>query len=227
MPWNQTSPVDQNTQIIAHDLRARLSVTERCERYGVSRQTGYTWVDRSLTHGPQGLEEHSRRPCTAPRQTPDHVVAAILELARCRRILVLACYLAAKALEPSGILASPSLHWGANAVWSADCRGHVQTGDGRYGYPWPAPTATAPSCSGVKPSPLPACRTPNLSSRACAKNSAYRSASALTTACRSLPTPSLGCPSCPRGGCARASDPRASNPANRNRTAATNVCIAP
>ncbi len=194
MPWNQTSPVDQNTQIIAHDLRARLSVTERCERYGVSRQTGYTWVDRSLTHGPQGLEEHSRRPCTAPRQTPDHVVAAILE-ARCR--------------HPS---------WGAKKLGAILSPRHPH---------WPAPTATAPSCSGVKPSPLPACRTPNLSSRACAKNSAYRSASALTTACRSLPTPSLGCPSCPRGGCARASDPRASNPANRNRTAATNVCIAP
>jgi putative transposase len=82
MPWSHTSPMDQNTQFIADYLRDRLSVTERCEHSGVSRNTGYTWVDRSLTHGPQGLEARSRRPCTSPSQTPDHVVAAILEARR-------------------------------------------------------------------------------------------------------------------------------------------------
>ena len=79
MPWRQTSPMDQNTQCIADDLRDRLSMTERCALYRVSRKTGYTWVDRPLTHGPQGLEERSRRPSTSPRHTPDDVVAAILE----------------------------------------------------------------------------------------------------------------------------------------------------
>jgi transposase len=71
--------MDQTTQFIAAYLRDRLSVTELCEFYGVSRKTGYTWIDRDLTHGPQGLEERSRRPSTSPRHTPDDVVAAILE----------------------------------------------------------------------------------------------------------------------------------------------------
>ena len=44
-------------------------MTELCERYGGSRQTGYAWVDHSLTHGPQGVEERSRRPDTSPRHT--------------------------------------------------------------------------------------------------------------------------------------------------------------
>jgi putative transposase len=79
MPWSHTSPMDQNTPFIADDLRDRLSVTERCALYGVSRQSGYTWSDRSLTHGPQGLEERSRQPNTSPRHASDHVVAAILE----------------------------------------------------------------------------------------------------------------------------------------------------
>ena len=82
MPWSQTSPMDQKTQFIAAYLRDRLSVTELCELYGVSRKTGYTWIDRDLMHGPQGLEERSRRPSTSPRHTPDHVVAAILEARR-------------------------------------------------------------------------------------------------------------------------------------------------
>ena len=79
MPWSQTSPMDQKTQFIADYLRNRLAMTELCELYGVSRMTGYKWVDRYLTLGPRGLEERSRRPSTSPRHTPDHAVAAILE----------------------------------------------------------------------------------------------------------------------------------------------------
>ena len=39
-----------------------LSITELCALYGVSRKTGYKWIDRYLRHGPAGLEERSRRP---------------------------------------------------------------------------------------------------------------------------------------------------------------------
>lgn len=79
MPGSHTSPMDQNTPVIADDLRDRLAMTERCALSSVSRKTGYTWGDRALTHGPQGLEERSRRPSTAPRPTPDSVVAALLD----------------------------------------------------------------------------------------------------------------------------------------------------
>jgi hypothetical protein len=71
--------MDPKTPCIADDLRDRLTMTERCELYRVSRQTGDTWVARDLTHGPQGLEERSRRPSTAPRHPPDSGVAAMLE----------------------------------------------------------------------------------------------------------------------------------------------------
>jgi putative transposase len=71
--------MDQKTPFIADYLRDRLSITELCECYGVSRKSGYKWLDRYLTHGPQGREERSRRPSTSPRHTPDDVVAAILE----------------------------------------------------------------------------------------------------------------------------------------------------
>jgi putative transposase len=82
MPWRQTSPMDQKIQFLADYLRDRLSGTELCTLYGVSRKTASTWIDRSLTHGPQGLEERSRRPSTSPRHTPEHVVAAILDARR-------------------------------------------------------------------------------------------------------------------------------------------------
>ena len=74
--------MDQKTQFIAAYRRDRGSVTELCELYSISRKTGDKWIDRYLTHGPQGLEERSRRPSTSPRHTPDQVVAAILDARR-------------------------------------------------------------------------------------------------------------------------------------------------
>ncbi len=60
MPWRKTSPMDQKTQFIADYLRQTLSMTELYELYGISRKTGYKWVDRYLRKGPAGLEELSR-----------------------------------------------------------------------------------------------------------------------------------------------------------------------
>ena len=165
MPWRQTSPMDQKTQFIADDLRDRLSMTELCELYSVSRKTGYKWVDRYLTHGPQGLEARSCRPSTSPRHTPDDVVAAILE-ARQRHpswgakklVSILSTrhprwpwparstvcdILRRHGLVPTkrkrraiGHPGKPISHIGApHAVWSADFTGHFKTGAGRDGYP--------------------------------------------------------------------------------------------
>ena len=79
MPWRETSPMDQRTQFIADHLRDSRTITELCQLYGVSRKTGYKWIERYLRLGPAGLEERSRRPHRAPNQTSDELVAAILE----------------------------------------------------------------------------------------------------------------------------------------------------
>jgi hypothetical protein len=81
MPRKEASPVDQRT-LIADFLRDALSITELCALYGVSRKTGYNWIDRYLRHGPAGLEERSRRPRRAPNQTADEIVVAILDARR-------------------------------------------------------------------------------------------------------------------------------------------------
>jgi transposase len=74
--------MDQRTQFIADHLRDLGSITELCALYGVSRKTGYKWIDRYLHLGPAGLEERSRRPRRAPNQTPGDIVAAILDARR-------------------------------------------------------------------------------------------------------------------------------------------------
>ena len=74
--------MDQKTQFIADYLRDSLSITELCQLYHISRKTGYKWIDRYLRYGPAGLDERSRKPNACPRQTPDAVVAAIIESRR-------------------------------------------------------------------------------------------------------------------------------------------------
>lgn len=79
MPWSQTSPMEQRTQFIADYLRGLLCVTELCELYGVSRKTGYKWIDRYIRCGPAGLEEGSRRPQHSPNETAPEIVEAIID----------------------------------------------------------------------------------------------------------------------------------------------------
>lgn len=54
-----------------------LSMAELCRRHGVSRKTGYKWVERYEAEGVAGLRERSR----APHQHPQQVSAAIAEAA--------------------------------------------------------------------------------------------------------------------------------------------------
>ena len=74
--------MDQRTQFIADYLRDSLAITELCEHYGISRKTGYKWIERYLRQGPAGLEEHSRRPRCSPNQTAEEIVTAILDARR-------------------------------------------------------------------------------------------------------------------------------------------------
>jgi putative transposase len=60
----------------------RVNMAELCRMFGVSRQTGYTWVERFRAAGNEldALAERSRRPKTSPRavspELEDLIVAA-------------------------------------------------------------------------------------------------------------------------------------------------------
>ena len=80
MPWSQATPMDEKTKFIADHLRGSFSISELCTNYGISRKTGYKWIDRYLHDGPPGLEDRSRTPYTAPNRTPQHIVDALVEV---------------------------------------------------------------------------------------------------------------------------------------------------
>jgi transposase len=73
MPWRETSPMNERIRFVADFQHGLLSMTELCERYYISRKTGYKWLDRFEEEGPGGLEERSRRPLHCPHKTPEHI----------------------------------------------------------------------------------------------------------------------------------------------------------
>jgi transposase InsO family protein len=54
-------------------LEGRYDVAEACERRGISRKTGYKYLNRYLEEGVAGLAERSRRPHSCPHATTEEV----------------------------------------------------------------------------------------------------------------------------------------------------------
>jgi transposase InsO family protein len=67
-------------EILLAPERHRLTVTEVCRRYGISRKTYYAYRARYRAAGVEGLEPRSRRPKSSPRRTPAEVEATVVEI---------------------------------------------------------------------------------------------------------------------------------------------------
>ena len=46
MPWLETAPMEQRERFIRDHRSALYTMTELSARYGISRKTGYKWLDR-------------------------------------------------------------------------------------------------------------------------------------------------------------------------------------
>jgi putative transposase len=84
MPWKETCVMDEKTAFIAECLRGELPMTALCERYGISRDTGYRLLRRYRAEGPGGLAARSRAPHRHALAISTEVAAAIMSLRRRR-----------------------------------------------------------------------------------------------------------------------------------------------
>lgn len=164
MPWRERTAMDERLRFVQDVHRPGWSIAELCRRYGVSRKTGYKWLEAYARGGPAALSDGSHRARTCPHATPDPVVRLILQLQRrytwgarkVRRLLqdrVPADQVPTKTtvhriLERYGRVqprrrARRRFHAGPpgtpmdqpNAVWTVDFKGQFRTGDGVYCYP--------------------------------------------------------------------------------------------
>lgn len=78
MPWCEMSPMDQRVQFVTEFRSGLFTMTELVAQYGISRKTGYKWVDRYEAEGAAGLLDRSRRPHQSPFATDAALVEAVI-----------------------------------------------------------------------------------------------------------------------------------------------------
>lgn len=79
MPWQTSDVVDQRLRFIAAHAQGLYSHTELCTRFGVSRQTGYKWLERYRSEGVDGLKDRSHTPASCPHRMSEEVEKLLLE----------------------------------------------------------------------------------------------------------------------------------------------------
>jgi transposase InsO family protein len=140
------------------------TMSELCEHYGISRPTGYKWVQRYAEEGDDGLVELSRAPLSCPHRTTTATEELVVLLKKthgwgARKIL----RQLRRQLDPSALPCRSTVfdilkrhdlvkprhrrtrwqHPGAaplrtdapNQVWTIDFKGQFRTRDGQYCYP--------------------------------------------------------------------------------------------
>ena len=165
MPWLETDPMNERKRFILEATAGLFSHSELCRRHDISRKTGYKWLERYETEGPDGLLERSHRPHCCSHATEPHILEAAFELRR-HRPRWGAAKILGRLLEvhPDWSLPAPQVlhrhflreglvnklrrrrkpsHPGRptapfdapNSIWSADFKGQFKTLDGVYCYP--------------------------------------------------------------------------------------------
>lgn len=160
----ETDKVKQRQAFVVAYQTGEWSMTELCERFGVSRPSGYLCLRRFDAEGLSGLEDRSRAPKEPARRTAPHIEARVIAARKKYRwgakklLQVLAreepcALLPARStvneiLERHGLLrkqrrqrrwqhpgVAPLVTDRPNQVWPADFKGQFKTRDGFYCYP--------------------------------------------------------------------------------------------
>ena len=133
-----------------------VSFRELCDRFGISRKTGYKWLNRFEVDGADGLRDRSRTPKTSPTRTSASIEAKVLKVRKkhpvwggrkIRRRLIDRGYVDVPAastitdiLRRHGkLVPAPSQAGGytsfeaenPNDMWQSDFKGWIMTGTGR------------------------------------------------------------------------------------------------
>jgi putative transposase len=161
MGWKETCAMEERFKFVQECKTEDWSMAELCRRYGVSRKTGYKWLERYQLEGLEGLQDQSRAPDRHPNEVVKEMADEVLELrrqhphwgpaklrARLQRVAPEIIWPAASTigemLKRAGLTVPRKLHRkappsqsplghaaGANQVWCADFKGWFPCGDGR------------------------------------------------------------------------------------------------
>ncbi len=164
MPWKESSVMDERVVFIARLLEGE-SMSELCREFGISRKTGYKFLQRYKDSGVEALTDRSRRPHHYARRLPTPIESQIIGFKQAkphwgarkiRELLIrrLSSHIKVPSLstvhavlDRHGLVKHPKprhqraqgteLSEGArpNDLWCVDFKGEFLMGNERYCYP--------------------------------------------------------------------------------------------
>jgi putative transposase len=80
VPWEELCTMSVREQFVLRAKEPGANIAALCREHGISRKTGYKWIERYDEGGLSALEDMSRRPHTSPLQVSGDVVADVVQL---------------------------------------------------------------------------------------------------------------------------------------------------
>jgi transposase InsO family protein len=158
MPWLETDMRDQRIRFVVAASHPTANVTATCRAFGISRKTGYKWLDREeAAASVTDLADRSRRPHHSPQRTGVAITQRVVALRQMygwggeKLVPLLATEgitIAARTIDR--IIAREGLtrrdvaptaarrhftHAAPNDLWQMDAKGHYPLGGGRRCHP--------------------------------------------------------------------------------------------
>src|SRR5215472_14280189 len=90
MGWMETCAVDERMRFVMAVEERVEAFAQVCRRFGVSRKTGYKWVERYREAGVSGLADGSRAPLHHPQAVTAEIAELCLDVRR-KRLAGAAC----------------------------------------------------------------------------------------------------------------------------------------
>ena len=81
MPWKVSHQVNERMRFVIR-LEEGERMTDLCREFGISRKTGYKFLQRFRDWGPRGLFDDTRKPIHSPQATKAAIVALIVDTKR-------------------------------------------------------------------------------------------------------------------------------------------------
>jgi putative transposase len=166
MPWKETSPVRERMRFVLDYEEGLFEMQELAIQYGISRKTGYKWLERWGIEGVEGLEDRPPKAIRVANRTEAELEGWFVEQRRRHKswgpkklldvlgrqrpeLVVPARSTVGEILKRNGLVESrrrrrreghpgrpTSVPKAPNAIWGADFKGQFRTRDGRYCYPF-------------------------------------------------------------------------------------------
>ena len=147
---------EQREEFVRLAERESVNISELCRRFGISRKTGYKWMQRWRCQAVAGLDNQACRPKSSPARTPEATEAQVLEVRAAHpawgarkiahvlqrdREVVLATSTVNSILRRHGCISAAASqasqawqrfeHPAPNDLWQMDFKGHFPVDDKR------------------------------------------------------------------------------------------------